>query len=140
MTTRVKQTFKNLDETPYVGGIFAICFGNSESMGIITGVDNSRVSVKFLNHAIENLNGQRATFPSDTFQRCYGPLRPDNFFTTIVDDVYNMRLGDAQTEYQKIVSESDIDEMLALKMMSTKYSVEFSDLTNKIIATRYRRD
>jgi hypothetical protein len=139
MGSRVKQTFVNLGEAPNVGDIFAICVGASDCMGIIKDISEKTISIEFLHHDIAKLVGYKAKFPMDTFQRCYGPLRPNNSATVQSDD-YTQRLRNATTEYWRLLDEGDIFEMECLRMMSEKHNVELNDIANKVIEKRYPRD
>ena len=135
---RTFKTYKDMNKAPEIGDIITTAVGATYSMGVVTNNTSRGVSVKFMNHDNPRLNGSSAVFPEDSLSSTYGPMVEDNMDSGHRDPEYLTDLEDAfeSFEYNMDV-DPDQDDQALVRRLSGQWGVEFNDLANRIIKSRY---
>ena len=132
------KTYTDMNKSPEVGDLITTAVGATISMGMVVSNTFRGVGVKFYIHDNPVLIGTVAVFPEDSLSRTYGPMVECNVDDGQRDPEYLTDLEDAfeSFEYNMDV-DPDQDDQALVRRLSEDWGVEFNDLANRIIKSRY---
>jgi len=136
---RTFKTYADMNKSPEVGDLITSTLGSTISMGMVVSNGFKGVGVKFLHHDNPVMaNGGTHFFPETSLVITYGPMVEDNMDTGHRDPEYLIDLEDAfeRFEYEMDIDPDQNDHKLT-ERLALEWNVEFNDLANRIIKSRY---
>jgi len=138
-TFRTFKSYADMNKIPEVGDLITSTLGSTISMGMVVSNTFKGVGVKFLHHDNPVMaSGATHFFPELALVITYGLMVEDNMDIGHRDPEYLIDLEDAfeRFEYEMDIDRQQCDHTLT-ERLAQEWNVEFNDLANRIIKSRY---